>query len=131
MESEKIKINPDALIQAYTLKNNNLQKRHLKEEITNIIKRISEELFISHREGKHDIITTIPITFSIANMLNKDSQRIIYASVLDELIKKNYRAWISVTSDVCRLKITWMSPEDELEVKYQTSIIAKHTRSGI
>ena len=124
---EKITISSDALVPAFTLKNNNLQKRHLKEEITNIIKRISEELVESHREGKHDIITTIPITFSVANMSNRDSQRIIYASVLDELIKKNYRAWISLKKNECRLKITWMSPDDELEIKYQTNLIAKHS----
>ena len=127
MESEKIKISSDALVYANALKNNNLQKRQLKEEITNIIRRISEELVIAHKEGKHDIITTIPITFSIANMLNRDSQRVIYASVLDELINKNYRAWINLKSDECRVKITWMSSDDELEMKYQTNLIAKHT----
>ena len=127
MESEKIKISSDALVYANALKNNNLQKRQLKEEITNIIRRISEELVIAHKECKHDIITTIPITFSIANMLNRDSQCVIYASVLDELINKNYRAWINLKSDECRVKITWMSSDDELEIKYQTNLIAKHT----
>jgi hypothetical protein len=127
MNSDKIKISSDALVSANILKNNNLQKRHLKEEITNIIKRISEELVIAHREGKHDVITTIPITFSIANMLNRDSQRVIYSSVIDELINKNYRTWINIKNDVCKIKITWMSPDDELEIKYQTNLIAKHT----
>ena len=127
MENEKIKISNDALVNANTLKNNNLQKRHLKEEITNIIRRISEELIEAHKEGRHDIITTLPITFSIANMFNKDSQRIIYASILDELIKKNYRVWFNLKNDECRVKITWMSSDDELEMKYQTNLIAKHT----
>ena len=127
MNFDKIQISKDALITANSLRNNNLQKRNLKEVITDIIKRISQELIISHREGSHHIITTMPITFSIPNMSNKDSQRYIYASVIDELIAKDYRIWISPGKDTCQIKITWMSPDDESEIKYQTQIIAKHT----
>ena len=127
MNFDKIQISKDALITANSLRNNNLQKRNLKEVITDIIKRISQELIIAHREGIHHIITTMPITFSIPNMSNKDSQRYIYASVIDELIAKDYRIWISPGKDTCQIKITWMSPDDESEIKYQTQIIAKHT----
>jgi hypothetical protein len=127
MNFDKIQISKDALITANSLRNNNLQKRNLKEVITDIIKRISQELIIAHREGSHHIITTMPITFSIPNMSNKDSQRYIYASVIDELIAKDYRIWISPGKDTCQIKITWMSPDDESEIKYQTQIIAKHT----
>jgi hypothetical protein len=124
---DKIRISSDALITAHSLRNNNLQKRNLKEAITDIIRRISQELFEAHREGSHHIITTMPITFSIPNMSNTDSQRYIYASIIDELISKDYRIWISPGKDVCKIKITWMSPEDESEMKYQMQLIVKHT----
>jgi hypothetical protein len=127
MSSGKINISSDALITANSLRNNNLQKRNLKEVITDIIKRISQELIDAHREGCHHIITSIPITFSIPNMTNTDSQRYIYASIIDELIAKDYRIWILPGKDSCKIKITWMSPDDESEVKYQTQLIAKHT----
>ena len=127
MNSDKIQISKDALITATSLRNNNLQKRSLKESITDIVKRISQELLTAHREGSHHIITTMPITFSIPNMSNTDSQRYIYASVIDELISKDYRIWIAPGKNVCQIKITWMSPEDESEVKYQIQLIAKHT----
>jgi hypothetical protein len=127
MNSDKIQISKDALITATSLRNNNLQKRSLKESITDIIKRISQELLTAHREGSHHIITTMPITFSIPNMSNTDSQRYIYASVIDELISKDYRIWIAPGKNVCQIKITWMSSEDESEVKYQMQLIAKHT----
>jgi acid stress-induced BolA-like protein IbaG/YrbA len=127
MESNKIKISNDALVTANSLRNNNLQKRNLKEVITDIIKRISQELISAHREGSHHIITTVPITFSIPNMSNTDTQRYIYASVIDELISKDYRIWISPGKNICRIKITWMSPDDETEIKYQMQLIAKHT----
>ena len=127
MNSDKIQISKDALINATSLRNNNLQKRNLKEVITDIIKRISQELHTAHREGSHHIITTMPITFSIPNMSNTDSQRYIYASVIDELISKDYRIWIAPSKNICQIKITWMSSEDESEVKYQMQLIAKHT----
>lgn len=128
MESDKILISQDALVPANNLRNNNLQKRNLKEVITEIIKRISQELIEAHRSGAHDIITQIPITFSIPNMSNKDSQRVVWANIIDELIAKSYRVWIAPSKNVCRLKITWMSPADESEEKYQMNLIATHKR---
>ena len=128
MSSDRIQLSKDALVTANSLRNNNLQKRNLKEVITDIIRRISQELIAAHREGSHHIITTMPITFSIPNMSNTDSQRYIYASVIDELISKDYRIWIAPGKDVCKIKITWMSPDDETEIKYQMQLIAKHTK---
>lgn len=125
---EKIKISEDALVSANSLRNNNLQKRHLTETIIDIIRRISQELILAHREGKHHIITTIPITFGIPNMSNKDSQRVVWASIIDELNSKYYRTWISPKKDACKLKITWMSPADEADIKHQMNIIARHTQ---
>jgi hypothetical protein len=126
--SDKIDISNDALIHANNLRNNNLQRRQLKEVITDIIKRVSQELIEAHREGKHDVITSIPITYSISNMSNKDSQRFVWASVIEELLAKSYRVWIFPSKDKCRIKLTWMSPEDEIDIKYQLNIIAKCTK---
>ena len=127
MESNKIQVSESALIPALNLRNNNLQKRQLREIITDIIKRISQELITAHREGKHYVITTIPTTFDVANMANRDSQLCIWANIIDELIAKHYRIWINPKKNVCRIKITWMSPEDESEIKYQMQLIAKHS----
>lgn len=127
MNSDKITISEDALVHACKLRNNNLQKRNLKEVITDVIRQVSHELVIAHREGRHDIITSMPITFSISNMSNADSQRVIYSSVIEELIAKDYRVWIHPAKDNCRLKITWMSPDDEAEMRHQMKLIARHT----
>jgi hypothetical protein len=125
--SDKINITNDALVHSNNLRNNNLQRRQLKESITDIVRRINQELILAHREGKHLVITSIPITFSISNMSNKDSQRVIWSSVIEELRSKNYRVWISPTSETCRIKITWVSPADENDIQNQMNIIAKHT----
>jgi hypothetical protein len=127
MDSNKIQVSDNALIPALSLRNNNLQKRQLREIITDIIKRISQELTTSHREGKHFIVTTIPTTFDVANMANRDSQLCVWSNIIDELIAKQYRIWINPKKNACRIKITWMSPEDESEIKCQMQLIAKHT----
>jgi hypothetical protein len=126
-DTSKIKVSADALCNANSLRNNSLQRRSLTETVVDIIRRINQELITSHREGRHDIITSMPIVFGIPNMSNTDSQRFIYASVIDELINKGYRVWISPEKDACKIKVTWMSDTDEAEIKYQTQLIAKHT----
>jgi hypothetical protein len=131
MNVDKITISDDALIHASKLRNNNLQKRNLKEVITDVIRQVSHELVIAHREGRHDIITSVPITFSVSNMSNSDAQRVIYASIIEELISKDFRVWIHPGKDNCVIKITWMSPDDEAEMKHQIQLIAKHTTNKI
>jgi hypothetical protein len=126
-----INISHDNLINASKLRNNNTQKRNITGVVTEIIRNISDELKEAHREGKHHIITTIPITFSITNMSNKDSQRVVYFYIISELKKKGYRVWISPQKNVCSIKITWMSPEDENEINLQMQLIAKHTTTKI
>ena len=131
MNADKITIAEDALVHASKLRNNNLQKRNLKEVITDVIRQVSHELVIAHREGRHDITTSMPITFSISNMSNADAQRVIYASVIEALIAKDFRVWIRPSKDNCQLKITWMSPDDEAEMKHQMQLIARHTTNKI
>lgn len=125
----KIEISNDTILNASSLRNNNIQRRHIKENITEILKRLNQELITSHREGKHFIITTLPITFDIPNMINKDTQRLIWSRVIEFLIEKNYRVWINPTKDSCRLKITWMQEVDEIDINDQNNIIIKHTKT--
>ena len=121
-----MQLSADALINAENLRNNNVQKRNLKEVITDIVRGINSELIVAHREGKHHIITNIPITFNIPNMTNKNSQRYIWASIIEEIKNKGYRVWINPTSDNCKLKITWLNSTDESEINLQNDLITKH-----
>lgn len=124
-----MEITPDIVINANALRNNNIQKRHIKESITEILKRLNQELINAHREGKHFIITSLPITFDIPNMINKDSQRLIWSSILNFLLEKKYRVWINPTNDSCKIKITWINEVDEVEISEQNNIIIKHTKN--
>jgi hypothetical protein len=125
---KKLEVSSDALTPAVNLRNNSIQMRSLREQITEIIKRLDDELKNSHHEGRHYIITSIPITFDIPNMTNKDSQRIIWSKIIQELKSKDYRVWIQPSNSVCRLKITWMRTTDDAEIILQTKTIADHTK---
>jgi len=124
----KIEISADMVINANSLRNNNIQKRHIKETITEILKRLNQELINAHREGKHFIVTTLPITFDIPNMNNKDTQRLIWSRVLEYLLEKKYRVWINPTNDSCKIKITWINEVDEIDIANQNRIIINHTK---
>jgi hypothetical protein len=124
--SFNIDVSGDTLIDANNLRNNNVQKRKIKENVIEIIRKIDEDVKIAHREGKHCIITEIPIIFDIPNMNNKDAQRSVWANIIDILKQKNYRVAINHDNSSCRLKITWISNEDELILKSQIQILNEH-----
>lgn len=117
----------NTLVDAHVLKNNNVQKRALEENISNIIININSELKIARTSGESTIIIEIPIVFQIPNMNNKDSQRIVWSTVIELLKKKNYNVLINHNKDNCRLKITILDKEDTLKIKQQLDIIVSST----
>ncbi len=113
----------ELLIGADKLKNSSIQKKQIRENVIEIIRKIDDELRVAHREGKHLIITEIPMMFDISNMSNKDAQRAIWSTTIDVLREKKYRVWINYDDVSCRLKITWISDEDELILNHQNQIL--------
>jgi hypothetical protein len=118
-------IKSEFIIDAKKLKDNNIQKRRIKEIVVEIIKKINDEIIDAHRQGQHIIITELPIIFDIPNMLNKDRQRTVWAKVISILKNKNYRVALNYTNDYCKLKITWMSEQDEIDIKSEIQLLAE------
>jgi hypothetical protein len=114
----------DVLVDANRLKNSNIQKKQIRETVIEILRGINDELRSAHNEGKHCIIVDMPIMFEIPNMMNKDAQRAVWATTIDILRDKKYRVWINYSDVSCRLKITWISHDDELTIKMQKQTIA-------
>lgn len=121
-------VSNDVLCNANNLRNNGIQKKQIKENVIDILRKINEELRTAHMEGKHIIVTEMPIIFDIANMNNSDAQRAIWANVVSILKAKQFRVWICPKRDYCKLKITWISEEDELLFQSQKNILEMHTR---
>lgn len=128
LDNDKDLLCSDIVIDANKLRHNNVQKKAIKENITEILRKINDELIVAYREGSYNIITTIPIIFDVPNMSNKVSQRIIWYHVMKHLLDKNYRICINPTKDFCRLKITWITQEDEHLIATHTKVIAEHTK---
>jgi hypothetical protein len=121
-----VNISSDIVMDANHLRHTNLQKKALSEYIVEILRNIKEELRIAHQEGSHEITYSLPITFNVPNMSNKECQRIIWATIFSRLISKNYRvSWYQneKNNDKIFMKITWISIEDENTVKQQLDLI--------
>jgi hypothetical protein len=123
-----MEISSDILIDAKCLRNNNVQKRQIKEILVDILKRIDEELKTAHQEGRNSLMTELPLIFGISNMLEREAQRVIWYKVIEFLKNKNYIISINPREDTCLLKITWFSKEDFAEIKHQNDVIAMHTK---
>lgn len=123
-----LNIKPDILIHSNNLRNNNSQKRKLKEIATEILKTINDELHKVYLDGGKELNTQIPITFDVSGVRNKDCQRIIWSTVIKELEKQKYRVTLEPTNKCCKLEIKWFSAEDEREIERQINIIKSHMK---
>jgi ADP-heptose:LPS heptosyltransferase len=119
----------EVLIDANNLRHNNVQKRQIREYTIEILRRINDELKTAHQEGKHSLVTELPIIFNITNMSEKSAQREVWCKVIECLKNKNFRVIINPREDTCLLKITWFSKEDEADINHQMHVIAMHTKS--
>lgn len=118
------------LVDANKLRHSNLQKKLIHDNIKEILKKINDELLISHKESQYYIITNIPAIFNIPNLNNKISQRIIWASIINYLEYKNYIVLINPQAQTCRLKISWISREDSKVINSQTTLLASRTSTS-
>ena len=94
------------LIDAEILKRSSEQKELLKKEINQILRLLMDDIHKAKQSYKTGVNTTFPITYNIPGLSNKDSQRIVWSSLITELNEKNYRVKISPTKDKCKVKIT-------------------------
>lgn len=111
------------LVDARVLKSNSTKKQYISDYLNEIIIKINNELKEAKISGKHYIITDIPFIFSIPNVTNTEAQRIIWSQTIEMLKNKNFIVKIYHTTDSCRLKITWIAPEEERIIQHQLNII--------
>jgi hypothetical protein len=111
------------LVDANTLRKNNIQKSHIDEILTDIVMDINSKLKTAKSIGEHHIVTDIPLVFSIPNTCTRDAQRIIWSSLISLLKSKNYNVIINHNKEYCRLKITWLTQTDETLIKSQLKLL--------
>lgn len=118
-------------IKASTLRKSQIQERQINEYVKELLYSIDDEIKRAHNEGKKSCLTTIPIVFDIQNMSNTDAQRSIWARVIIDLKERGFRIHINPQKKECRLRITWLTEEDELLLEQEHQILVKHINKRI
>jgi hypothetical protein len=114
-------------LKASALKNNEAQKKAIAREVGLILGRIDDELKVAHEQGKQKAAVSVPITFSIPYMSNKDAQRHVYYRVLVSLIDREFNVKIMLEEDSSMFLVSWLSDEEQEDVAIQHNLLAKHT----
>ena len=120
-----------SIIDAKILKKSSEQREVLKKETNDILRTLSDDIMKAKQSYQNNVMTTMPITFTIPGLSNKDAQRIIWNSVLKELNEKNYRVRLNPTKNKCWIKIIWISKEEEEIIKEQMNFIASHVDKSL
>lgn len=126
MDLNELLVSDATLINSSNLKMGNRQKKIIKEHITEILRKINEEIINTHREGHYNITSDLPIIFDIPNMTNKDAQYSIWAGVMYNLESKGYFVKINFNIHKCVIKITWLNEKDIQHRQKQLNIIEKN-----
>lgn len=111
------------LIDANSLKNKSVQRRYIIDYLNEIVIRINKELKEAKYEGKHFIITEIPVIFNIPHTPNIESCRIIWSKTIELLKDKHFIVKINHNKDKCFLKISWLMPSEEKDIQQQLKLL--------
>jgi hypothetical protein len=127
--SKDINILVTMSLKANTLKSNESQNKSIMSEVNSIISNIDDELKVAHEQGRHKASITVPITFSIPYMQNKDAQRTIYYKILTSLLDRDFHVTIQMEEKATIFHVKWLSDEEEKDIDLQNTLLAKHTVS--
>ncbi len=117
------------MLKASSLKINELQKKAIQREVNALLPQIDDELKMAHEQGKHrEVQINLPITFAIAYMANKDSQRIIYYEVLKSLVERGFEVEIDLKPQSTIFNVRWLTDDEITAITMQNAILAKHQK---
>lgn len=117
-------------LKADVLKTNPNKLKAINKEVLGILAGIDDEIKAAYdKEDKGNAIVTLPITFSIPYMSNKNAQRAIYYKVLESLLGRGFEVDIYMAEDKTTFHIKWLSKEEEDDIGLQNNLLAKHTKA--
>jgi len=114
-------------LKADILKTNPNKLKAIMKEVTSILGHIDDEIKTAYETDCNDVVVSVPITYSIPYMSNRNAQRIIYYKILDSLLERGYHVNIHMEPDRTVFYIKWLSNEEEQEADIQNALLAKHT----
>ena len=114
-------------LRADLMKTNENKMKSVMKEVNSILGHIDESIKNAHDQDKNHVVVSVPITFAIPYMSNKNAQRIVYFKILESLLNRNYDVKISLETDKTCFIIKWISDEEEKDIHIQNLLLAKHT----
>lgn len=121
-----LRLPDDILIKADTLRRNTQQDREINELVMDIIKNCNDEIHKVHQTGKREMKVQLPYTFNIPDMTNADSQRRIWATVVQIMVNAGYDVKIEFDQGNCVLYCNWLSQKDKSDIALWDNVLKKH-----
>jgi hypothetical protein len=118
-------------LKAGSLKSNNPQIAATTKESNQILASIDDSLKNAHEEGRHAIIYSCPINFSVPFMSNKDAQRMIYYKILTSLKERGFNVEIEIHKTETLFRVSWLSKEEIDEIEMQDDVLKKHIKKDL
>ena len=118
-------------IKADVLKLNPNKLKAIAKEVNNILARIDDEIKSAYDRDECKVNVTVPITFKIPYMSNKNAQRAIYHKILESLLDRGFIVKITLTVTQSVFHITWLSDDEQKEIELQNTLLAKFSYMNI
>ena len=114
-------------LRADVLKINPNKSKAVMKEANAILRRIDDEIKLAYDRDECKVNVSVPITFTIPYMSNKNAQRSVYYKILESLLDRGYIVKIFLANDQTVFAITWLSEDEEKDVEQQNTLLAKYS----
>ncbi len=112
-------------LRADVLKINPNKNKVVMKEVTAILGRIDEEIKAAYDRDECKVNVSVPITFAIPYMSNKNAQRAVYYKLLESLMDRGFIVKIFLANDQTVFYITWLSEDEQKDREMQNALLAK------
>lgn len=114
-------------LKAEVLKTNPNKLKVVMKEVSAILGRIDEEIKAAYDRDECKVNVSVPITFAIPYMSNKNAQRSVYYKLLESLTDRGFIVKIFLSTDQTVFFITWLSEDEQKDIEQQNALLAKYT----
>lgn len=118
-------------LRAELLKTNPNKLKAVMKEVTSILARVDDEIKNAYDRDESQVHVSVPITFAVPYMSNKNAQRIVYYKILESLLDRGFQVKILMSQDQTVYMIKWLTDDEEKDVEQQNTLLAKHCQEFI
>ena len=114
-------------LKADVLKLNPNKLKEITKAVSSVLARIDDEIKAAYDRDECKVSVSVPITYKIPYMSNRNAQRAIYHKILESLLDRGFITKIYLTKDQSIFHITWLSDDEQKEIELQNALLAKFT----